>query len=96
MQLRVYVGYGVGAGALAVKRRRLQDRNPRPVSGPGIAVRALAELVWRHGVGGVLRNLREGYAMGTLAELATLAGAAQGVIKARRMELLDGRFSKAR
>ena len=92
-QLRVYLGYGVGAGALAVKRQRLRDSAHRPRSGLEIAFRALPELVWRHGVQGVLRNVAQRFAMGTLSEFAMLAGATQGVIKARRMELADGRFS---
>lgn len=92
-QLRVCLGYGVGAGALAVKRQRLRDGTEQSLFGLKIPIRALLELAWRHGVQGVLRNVAERYAMGTLAELAMLAGAAQGVIRARRMELADGHFS---
>ena len=95
-QLRVYVGYGVGAGALAVKCERLRDSTHRPLSGLRIAMRAFSGLAWQHGFQGVLRNVRQRFAMGALSEFAMLAGAAQGVIKARRMELADGHFSNKR
>lgn len=93
-QLRVYLGYGVGAGALAVKRQQVQDG--RPVSARKIAARALSEVVRRHGVEGIRRNIAQRYAMGGLAELTMLAGAAQGILKASRRKVSDGHFSNAR
>ncbi|HVA73616.1 MAG TPA: glycosyltransferase [Acidimicrobiales bacterium] len=91
-QLRAYLGYGVGSGALAVKRWRLELGGDRRPSWGKIAGRASRELIWRHGVQGVVRNVAERYAMGSLSELAMLAGAAQGVVRARRMGLADGHF----
>lgn len=91
-QLRVCIAYGVGAGALAVKRWCLQDRRCRQLPWRVIASRASRELLWTHGVQGVRRSIANGYAMGALAELAMLAGAIRGVVNARRLELVDGRF----
>ena len=91
-QMRVYRGYGVGAGALAVKRWSWHGREGRPPSRRAIARVAAHEVLWRHGIKGVARNVANGYAMGALSELAMLAGATEGVVKARRMRLVDGHF----
>lgn len=91
-QLRAYVGYGVGAGALAVKRWRTPNGGERRLSWSTILGKSLNEFVWRHGIRGVARNLSRRFAMGTLSELAMSAGALQGVFKARRLGLVDGHF----
>lgn len=90
-QLRVYTGYGVGAGALAVKRWRLESGRDRPVSWRTI-VGGGPERVWRRGLEGVARNLATRYAMGVLADLAMLVGTALGIWRARRLELAEGHF----
>lgn len=91
-QLRVYVAYGVGAGGLAVKRWRLQDGDNSQLPWRRAASRGGRELLWPHGVEGVIRNVTSRFAMGALAELAMSAGAVKGVVKARRMGLVDGHF----
>lgn len=91
-QLRVYVGYGVGSGALAVKRWRFQGGNDVRLSRREAAKRGGRELVWAHGVEGMIRNVEKRFAMGALAELAMAAGAVKGVTRARRMDLVDGHF----
>ena len=90
-QLRVYLGYGVGAGALAVKGWRLASGTDRPVPWRTV-IRGGPERVWRRGLQGVGRNLATRYMMGVLADLAMLAGTAGGVARARRLDLLDGHF----
>ena len=93
--VRVCVGYGVGSGALAVKRWRLEDGAVDPDSALSwrvVARHAGSELVWTRLVLGVRRNIANRYAMGVLAELAMFVGEVRGVVKARRMSLRDGRF----
>ena len=93
--LRVYFGYGVGSGALAVKRWRVEDGVKGPDSALSwriVARHAGSEILWRRVVLGVGRNISNRYAMGVLAELAMLAGEVRGVVRARRMPVRDGRF----
>ena len=97
-QLRVCFGYGVGSGALAVKRWRLEHgvKGPETVLSRRIVARhAGRELLWRRVVLGVGRNIGNHYAMGVLAELAMFAGEVRGVARARRMPVVDGRFRPA-
>jgi hypothetical protein len=94
--LRVCVGYGVGSGALAVKRWRLEDvvTDPEAVLPWRIVARhSVSELVWRRVVHGVRRNIANRYAMGVLAELAMFVGEVRGVVRARALPVWDGRFS---
>ena len=92
-QLRAYHGYGIGSGALAVKRWRL-------AGGPGAAplpLGALAghvarELVWAEGAVPIGRNLAARYEMGVVAETVKLAGALAGAARARRVPLSGGRY----
>lgn len=90
-QLRVYLGYGVGAGALAVKGWCLETDGTAPVSWSTI-VRGGPERVWRRGLEGVVRTLATRYAMGVLADLAMLVGTALGVLRARQLEVVEGHF----
>lgn len=80
--LRQSRDYGVGAGALAVKTRRLAGGRPfRPASE---ALRHLG------------RDVRNGYAFGVLVSLARLVGVTRGVLAARRRTLVDERFGGRR
>ena len=93
--LRLCFGYGVGSGALAVKRWRVEHGVKGPESELSwriVARHAGSELLWRRVVIEVGRNISNRYAMGVLAELAMLAGEVRGVVRARRMPVRDGRF----
>lgn len=81
--LRVMFGYGVGAGALAVKERS--------VSGDRSLLRQ--ELVGR-GLAQAWRDLRAGYEFGVVAGLCRTAGVVAGARRARRLSLTDGRFRR--
>jgi GT2 family glycosyltransferase len=82
--LRIYHAYGVGSGALAVKRSRLEDVPPKIL---------LRSLVLDEGVVPVLRLLAKGYEMAALAEGAMFLGRLQGAYRARKLALDAGRFS---
>ena len=88
-QLRVYVGYGVGSGALVVKGWRLGSGD-FPAGRSTVFSRG-RELIC-HGLEGVVENLVQRYAMGVVAELAMFAGTFLGVVRARRLALVDGHF----
>jgi glycosyltransferase involved in cell wall biosynthesis len=93
--LTLCLGYGVGSGALAVKRWRLEhgvNHPEAPLSWRIVARRAPTELLWRRVVLGVSRNISNRYAMGVLAELAMFAGEVRGVLRSRCMSVTDGRF----
>jgi GT2 family glycosyltransferase len=86
--LRSYYGYGVGAGALAVKRFRMSDD-----AGPGPR-RALARrLVLDEGVAPLWRSLCRGYQMAAVADAAMLAGGLRGASLAWRLPVVEGRFT---
>jgi len=99
-QLTAYYGYGVGTGAIEVKRRRVVGGTfgaARGVLAPPLGIGRTASLVtgrllWHDGIGAIARNLASGYEMGALAEGMKLAGALRGVLLSRRMALVDGRF----
>ena len=93
--VRVYFGYGVGSGALAVKRWRIEHGVAAAEGALPwriVARHAGRELLWRRAVVGVGRNIASRYVMGVLAELAMLAGELRGVSRARRMPVVDGCF----
>lgn len=90
-QLRVYVGYGVGSGALAVKIRRLRNGDNLPVPWRAIFSGG-RDSEWRRRRDRFFRNVAARYAMGALAELAMFGGTVLGVARARRLELTDGHF----
>jgi GT2 family glycosyltransferase len=93
-QLAAYFGYGIGAGALVVKRRRLELR--AKVVAPALPLvalwKAMSQLIWRHAVVGVARNVAQGYATGVVAEITMLAGATVGVVRSHDMQMVDGHF----
>lgn len=90
-QLRVYVGYGVGSGALLVKGWRLCSGDDVPRSRGGVLRRG-RELIWSHGLEGILHSVAQRYPMGVVAQLAMFAGTVLGVLRAYRLELVDGHF----
>ncbi len=97
-QLRTAHGYGVGAGALAVKRWRLeQSAGPvdQVVPLPRLAVLRLAarELGWRQGLVPMARSAAEGYAMGVLSDAVTLAGSLRGASLARALPIEAGHYT---
>jgi glycosyltransferase involved in cell wall biosynthesis len=85
-QLAAYYAYGVGEGAVAVKRWRMDGREVRPA---GLATHFLLN----RGLPAAARRLAAGYEMGALADLARAAGAVRGGLLARRRPLAEGRFA---
>ncbi|MGH9301412.1 MAG: glycosyltransferase family 2 protein, partial [Acidimicrobiales bacterium] len=96
-QLRTYYGYGVGSGALAMKRWRMRDAGlqSHSVSRLGTLRQGMGDIVWPHGVIGPMKSIRNGYEMGVLVELAMLAGGIQGMMAARTTALCRERFSRS-
>lgn len=78
---RVLYRYGVGAGALAVKRRRLSRERSL----------VLAEL-WRHGLVPAARRARHRRYAVSAGALVRAAGVLSGARQGRRLPLDDGRF----
>lgn len=78
---RVMYRYGVGAGAVAVKRHRLTRQR-------GLV---LGEL-WRHGLLPAARWARHGRYAASSGALTRAVGVLSGVRQARRLALSDGRF----
>jgi GT2 family glycosyltransferase len=98
-QLRTCYGYGVGSGAFAMKRWRMDRPGAQETAALGWSDtlrRGMREIVWQHGVVAPIRSIRQGYEMGVLIELAMLAGGITGLIRARAAPLADGRFTSAR
>ncbi|HUC37227.1 MAG TPA: glycosyltransferase [Acidimicrobiales bacterium] len=87
--LRAYFYYGVGSGALAVKRYRLEERGRHS---PGL-VRAARGLLVDEGLAPVGRALAQHYEMGAVADMFKFAGAMRGAWRARRMVVSKGHFS---
>jgi glycosyltransferase involved in cell wall biosynthesis len=83
--LRVSFGYGIGAGALTVKRSRLGDRD---------GWSDLVALVGRRGFGQSWRDLRAGYQSGAAAAAAQAAGAIVGAVRGGRRPI-DGSLYRA-
>lgn len=73
--LRLSYGYGLGAGALAVKAVRAGQRG-----GWGL----LRQRLWDDGLRRAAGDLRDGYQSGALASLLQAAGAASGAVQALR------------
>ena len=84
-QLAAYYAYGIGEGAVSVKRLRMGGGH---VSRGGLA----AEVLGR-GLPAAARRLAAGYEMGALADLVRAAGAVRGGLRARRRGLSEGHFS---
>ena len=86
--LRTYFGYGVGAGALAVKRYR-----SAPAGRRGGARRRLAHaLLVEDGPGRVFRSLARGYHMAAVADALLFLGAQRGALRARGYAVSEGHF----
>lgn len=86
--LRAYHAYGVGSGALAMKRHRLGDRAEQSGPKPSLWRSLLVE----EGLIPVRRALAERYEMGAVAEVAKCLGAVRGAYRASRLEVRDGHF----
>ncbi|MHB1713138.1 MAG: glycosyltransferase family 2 protein, partial [Acidimicrobiales bacterium] len=94
-QLRTVYGYGIGSGALAVKRWRVDAGDT--TSPAALPVRSLVwdvqRLAARLAAKRMTDHLRGGYEMGAVGELLFLAGLMRGSTGARRVTLSDGRFA---
>ena len=84
-QLAAYYAYGIGEGAVSVKRLRIGGGR---VSGG----RLVADVLGR-GLPAAARRLASGYEMGALADLVRAAGAVRGGLRARRRGLSEGHFT---
>jgi GT2 family glycosyltransferase len=82
--LRIYHAYGVGSGALAVKRSRLDGVPPRTL---------VRSLLVDEGLAPVVRSLAKGHEMSALADAAMFLGRARGAYRARRLALDNDRFA---
>ena len=80
---RVMFRYGIGAGAVAVKRRRLARER-------GLVLDEL----WRHGLVPAARRARHGRFAASSGALTRSAGVLSGAWQARRLEVVDGRFEE--
>lgn len=93
--LRSFYGYGVGSGALSVKRHSLASSaevaDSRTVHAR-LTRGAIREQIWDHGLVDVYRNIAKGHEMGALAEILKLGGSVRGMLEARRRVLVDGHF----
>jgi GT2 family glycosyltransferase len=87
--LRTYHSYGIGSGALTLKRHRSADSGPDRLG----RLSAARTLLVEDGLAPVLRAVSEHYEMGALAELVKLAGSLEGAWRARRMAVVNGHFS---
>jgi glycosyltransferase involved in cell wall biosynthesis len=79
--LRTLYRYGVGAGAVAVKRRRLAGER-------GL----LQGELWRHGLLPAARRVRHGELTSAAGALLRAAGVVAGGWQARRRPMVDGRL----
>ena len=98
-QLRTAHGYGVGSGALAVKKWRVESStgpNGQVADIPKLAWLGLAarELGWRQGVTPMARSAGEGYAMGVISETVKLAGSLRGAALARALPIEAGHYTR--
>ncbi|HLI72333.1 MAG TPA: glycosyltransferase [Acidimicrobiales bacterium] len=102
-QLAAYFGYGIGSGAVAVKRWRLGTGADRADAGGRPSLlrdasgrRVVKDIVWDRGATVVGRRLAEGYELGALAEATALVGAIVGAGRATRLDVVDGHFTPPR
>jgi cellulose synthase/poly-beta-1,6-N-acetylglucosamine synthase-like glycosyltransferase len=79
--VRVMFRYGVGAGAVVAKRRRIAGER-------GLA----AQEMWRHGLLPAARAARRGRWSASAGALARSAGVVEGAVRARRLPMRDGRL----
>ncbi|MHB8439927.1 MAG: glycosyltransferase family 2 protein [Acidimicrobiales bacterium] len=85
--LRSYHGYGVGAGAVAWKRRRAG----RLSTGEFARLLLVDE-----GVAPLWRSLRRGYQMAAIGDAMMFAGGLRGALSAGRLSVVEGRFALRR
>jgi GT2 family glycosyltransferase len=96
-QLRTAYGYGVGAGALAVKQWRvaratgLEDQVAAMPMGAGLRP-AARELAWQQGLARMARSAGDRYAMGVLSDAVKLAGSLRGASLARALPIRAGHY----
>jgi glycosyltransferase involved in cell wall biosynthesis len=81
--VRLWYGYGIGAGAVAMKVVRLDGRPGR---------RLLWKRLWNGGVLVTLRSARSGYRGGMANGVVHTAGTTVGAVRAARLPLRDGLF----
>ncbi|MHB8328694.1 MAG: glycosyltransferase family 2 protein [Acidimicrobiales bacterium] len=86
--LRSYHGYGVGTGALAIKRYRMGT----PASAQLARNALMRALLVDQGPMTVLRSLGRGHQMAALAQTFMFAGVLRGALAARRIPVADGHF----
>ncbi len=89
--LRSYYGYGVGVGAVAVKRYRAAVADGRQSSRSEMARR----LVLDEGLAPVWRSLRRGYQMAAMADTLMFLGGLRGAWLASGLPVVDGTFRSA-
>lgn len=82
--IRLQYGYGLGAGAFAVKALKLA---------PSEGLRILGEQLGRHGVGQLGHDLRIRYKTGTAMSAVRVAGTVVGAARASRIRVREGRFA---
>lgn len=85
--LRSYWGYGVGIGATAVKRYRMETAAADVEARRGLRTRVIDE-----GLASVLRSARKLREMGTLVDTLLLTGTLEGARLAWRLPVADGHF----
>jgi hypothetical protein len=98
-QLRTAHGYGVGAGALAVKQWRVArsggpDAPVPPMPMLSALLRSARDLAWRQGLVPMGRSAGEGYAMGVLADAVKAAGSLRGASLARALPIVGGHYAR--
>lgn len=76
-------GYGIGAGAFAVKVVRIEGR-------PGW--RMLRDRVWDHGLNAAVRAARAHHEQGVLDSLASAGGVVVGALRGAVIPIHEGRF----
>jgi glycosyltransferase involved in cell wall biosynthesis len=82
--LKVSYGYGVGVGAMGMKAVRRHRRGGWAVLGRG---------VWRRGIAGAARDLRNGYQTGALSSTVRAGGVVVGSLRGALLRLEGERFS---
>jgi glycosyltransferase involved in cell wall biosynthesis len=82
--LKISYGYGLGVGAMGVKAVRRHRRGGWAVLGRG---------VWKRGLAGAARDLRNGYQTGALSSTVRAGGVLVGSVRGALLRLEGERFS---
>ena len=85
--LRSYYGYGVGLGAVTLKRARVTDGHSGAQATSTLVRRLLLE-----GLGPVWGSMRRGYQMAVVADSLMLVGGIRGALLARKLPVVNGHF----